>query len=69
MVAKIIQNPRNKVEAWVEKKQEEFNKDLEELMYWQSAINNIITEISSILSEAEQISKLEDRMVEISRAE
>lgn len=69
MVAKIIQNPRNKVEAWVEKKQEEFNKDLEELMYWQSAINNIMTEISNILSEAEQISKLEDRMVEISRAE
>ena len=69
MIAKIIQNPRNKVEPWVEKKQEEFNKDLEELMHWQSAINNIITEISNILSEAEQISKLEDRMVEISRAE
>lgn len=69
MITKIIQNPRNKVEAWVEKKQEEFNKDLEELMHWQSAINNIITEISNILSEEEQISKLEDRMVEISRAE
>ena len=33
MITKIIQNPRNKVEAWVEKKQEEFHKDLEELMH------------------------------------
>lgn len=69
MIAKIIQNPGNKMEAWVKKIQEKFNKDLEELKYRQSAVNNIITEINNILSEAQQISKLEDRMVEITKAE
>ena len=68
MIAKIIQNPGNKMEAWVKKIQEMFNKDLEELKYRQSAVNNIITEINNILSEAQQISKLEDRMVEITKA-
>ena len=69
MIAKIIQNPGNKMEAGVKKIQEKFNKDLEELKYRQSAVNNIITEINNILSEAQQISKLEDRMVEITKAE
>ena len=69
MIAKIIQNPGHKMEAWVKKIQEKFNKDLEELKYRQSAVNNIITEINNILSEAQQISKLEDRMVEITKAE
>ena len=69
MIAKIIQNPGNKMEAWVKKIQEKFNKDLEELKYRQSAVNNIITEINNIVSEAQQISKLEDRMVEITKAE
>ena len=33
MIAKIIQNPGNKMEAWVEKIQEKFNKVLVELKY------------------------------------
>ena len=69
MIAKIIQNHGNKMEAGVKKIQEKFNKDLEELKYRQSAVNSIITEINNILSEAQQISKLEDRMVEITKAE
>ena len=31
MVVKMIQNIRNRMEAWIEKIQEMFNKDLEEL--------------------------------------
>ena len=31
MVVKMIQNLRNRMEAWIEKIQEMFNKDLEEL--------------------------------------
>ena len=54
-----------------------FNKDLEELKNKQPVMNNIITEmkntpegINSIIPEAEgRISKLEDRMVEITAVE
>ena len=31
MIVKMIQNLGNRMEAWIEKIQEEFNKDLEEL--------------------------------------
>ena len=31
MIVKMIQNLRNKIEAWIEKIQEKINKDLEEL--------------------------------------
>ena len=31
MIVKMIQNLRNRMEAWIEKIQEMFNKDLEEL--------------------------------------
>ena len=60
----------------MEKIQETFNKDLEELKSKQRVMNNTINEnkntlegISSILEEEEWISDLEDRIVEISAAE
>ena len=31
MIGKMIQNLRNRMEAWIEKTEEMFNKDLEEL--------------------------------------
>ena len=40
----MIQNLRNRMEAWNEKIQEMLNKDLEELKNKQTEMNNIITE-------------------------
>ena len=65
----MIQNLRNRME----KIQETFNKDLEELKSKQTMMNNTINEIKNTLeginnriTEAEeQISELEDKMVEI----
>ena len=73
MLVKMIQNLGN----GMEKIQETFNKDLEELKSKQTVMNNPITEIKNTLegingrlTEAEeQISKLEDKMVEISARE
>ena len=52
----MIQNLENKLEAqinrreaWIEKMQEIFNKDLEELKNKQSTMNNAITEIKNTL--------------------
>ena len=72
MIVKMIQNLRNRME----KIQETFNKDLEELESKQT-VNNTITEIKNTLegnnnrtTEAEeQISDLEDKMVEITARE
>ena len=69
MIVKMIQNLRNRME----KIQETFNKDLEELKSKQTVMNNTITEIKTTLeginiriTEAEErISELEDKMVEI----
>ena len=77
MVVKMIQNIRNRMEAWIEKIQEMFNKDLDELKNKQTEMNNTITEmkntlegINSTITEAEKrISELEDRMVEITAEE
>ena len=63
-----------RMEAKIEKMQEMFNKDLEELKNKQTELNNTITEmkntlegINSRISEAEEwISDLEDRMLEFS---
>ena len=41
----MIQNLRNRMEAQIEKIQELFNKDLEELKHKQTEMNNIITEM------------------------
>ena len=80
MMVKMIQNLENKMELQmnsletrVEKMQEKFNKDLEEIKK-ESIMNNAITEIKSTLegtnsriTEAED--KVEDRMVEINEAQ
>ena len=76
MILKMIQNLENKMELQInsletriEKMQEMFNKDLEEI--FKKPMNNAITEIKNILEgtnsrimEAEdRISEVEDRMV------
>ena len=73
MIVKMIEDFENKME----KMQESINKELEELKNKHTETNNIITEIKNTLeginsgiSEAEgQISKLEDKMVEITSEE
>ena len=77
MIVKMIHNLRNRMEAQIEKIQEMFNKDLEELKNKQTEMNNTITEmkntlegINSRITEAEErISELEDKMVEITAKE
>ena len=46
-----------------------FTKDLEALKNKQTEMNNTLERINSRITEAEQISDLEDRMVEITAAE
>ena len=73
MILKVIQYLGNRIE----KIQETFNKDLEELNSKQTVMNNTITEIKNTLeginsriTEAEKrISELENRMVEITATE
>ena len=73
MVVKMIQNLGNRME----KIQETFNKDLEELKSKQTMMKNTINEIknslegiNSRITEAEEwISDLEDKIVEITNAE
>ena len=73
MIVKMIQNLGNRME----KIQETFNKDLEELKSKQTMMNNTITEIKNYLEginsripEGEEwISDLEDKIVEITTAE
>ena len=67
----------NSLETRIEKMQQNFNKDWEEIKKNQSIMNNAIADIKSILegtssriTEAEdRISEVEDRMVEINEAE
>ena len=73
MIVEMIQNVGNRME----KIQETFNKDLEELKSKQTMMNNTINEIKNSLEEInsgiteaeEQISDLEDKTVEITTAE
>ena len=73
MIVKMIQNLGNRME----KIQETFNKDLEELKSKQTLMNNTINERKSSLegtnsrtTEAEEwISDLEDKIVEITTSE
>ena len=73
MIVKMTKNLENKME----KMQESINKDLKELKNKHTETNTTITEIkntlegiNSIISEAEeQISELEDKMVEITSEE
>ena len=73
MIVKMIQNLGNRME----KIQETFNKDLEELKSKQTMMNNTINEInnsleginSRITKAEKQISNMEDKRVEITTAE
>ena len=75
MIVKMIQDLGKRMKAKIEKMQEMFNKDLEELKNKQ--MNNTITEmkttlegINSRITEAEErISDLEDKMVEFTAME
>ena len=49
MIVKMIQNLRNRMEARIEKIQEIFNKDLEELKNKQTEMNNTVTEMKNTL--------------------
>ena len=77
MIVNMIQNLRNRMEARIEKIQEMFIKDLEELKNKQTEMNNTITETKNTLeginkrtTEAEErINELEDKMVEITAKE
>uniref|UniRef100_A0A8C0DDF4 L1 transposable element RRM domain-containing protein n=1 Tax=Balaenoptera musculus TaxID=9771 RepID=A0A8C0DDF4_BALMU len=77
MIVKMIQDLGKRMEAKIEKMQEMFNKDLEELKNKQTEMNNTITEMKNTLegnnsriTEAEErISDLKDRMVEFTAAE
>ena len=66
MIVKMIQDVRNRME----KMQEMFTKDLQELKNKQTEVNNALEGIDSRTTEAEErISDLEDRMVEITASE
>ena len=77
MIVKKIQDLRKRMEAKIEKMQEMFNEDLEELKNKKTEMNNTITKmkttlegINSRITEAKEwISDLEDRMVEFTAAE
>ena len=70
VIVKMIQNLENKVELQInrletriEKMQEMFHKDLEEIKKSQSIMNNVITEIKSILQVTKsRITEAEDRI-------
>ena len=49
MIVKMMQNLGNRIEAWIEKTQETFNKDLEELKNKQTVMNNTIIEMKNLL--------------------
>ena len=66
MIVKIIQD----LGKTMEKMQEMFTKDLEELENKQTKMNNTLEGINSRMTEAEEwINDLEDRMVEITATE
>ena len=66
MIVKMIQDLRKRME----KMQEMFTKDLEELKNKQTEMNNTLEGINSRITEAEErINDLEDRMVEITATE
>ena len=77
MIVKMIQDLGKRMTAKIEKIQETFNKDLEELKNKQTEMNNTVTEmkntlegINSRITEAEErISDLEDSKVEFTAAE
>ena len=76
MIVKMIQDFRKRMEVQIKKKQETFNKDPEELKRKQTIMNNTINEIknslegiNSRITEAERITDLEGKTVEITTTE
>ena len=70
MIVKIIQDLRKRMETKVEKMQELFTNDLEELKNKETEKNNTLEGIHSRIIEAEEcINDLEDRMLEITATE
>ena len=77
MMIKLIQDFGKVMETWIDKIQEKFNKDLEQLKNNQTEMNNKITEIkntlqginSRITEAGEWKCDQEDRMVEITAVE
>ena len=66
----MIQDLGKRTEAKIEKMQEMFTKDLEELKKKHPEMNNTLESISSrIIEEEEWINDWEDRMVEITATE
>ena len=73
MIINMIQNLEskmglqlNRLETGIEKMQEMFNKDLEEILKRQSIMNNSITEIKSTLEETDSRKmEAEDRISEV----
>ena len=76
-IVKVIQDLGKRMEAKIEKIQEMFNKDLEELKNKQTEMNSTITEMkntleginSRITKAEEQVSDLEESMVEFTAVE
>ena len=68
MIVKMIQDLRKIMEAEIEKMQEMFTKDLEELKNKQTGMNNAPERINRISEPEKQINDLEDRMVAITVA-
>ena len=70
VIVKMIQDLGKRMEAKIEKIQEMFTKDLEELQNKQTEMNDTQEGINSRITEAgELINDLEDRMVEITATE
>ena len=66
MTVNLIQDLGKRMEAKIEKMQEMFTKDLQELKNKQTEKNNMLQGIHSRITEAEeQITDLEDKMVGI----
>ena len=65
MIVKMIQHLRKIMEAKIEKMQEMFTKDVQELKDKQTEMNNTLEGIDRVTEAEEWISDLEDRMVEI----
>ena len=70
MIVNMIKNLGKRMEVKIEKMQEMFTKDLEELKKKHTEMNNTLEEIHSRIIDAEAwINDLEDRIVEITVTE
>ena len=69
MIVKMIQDLGKRMEVKIEKMQEMFIKDPEELNNKQTEMNDTLKGINSKITKAEQINSLENRLVEITATE